>query len=64
MASIKYEAEYRYKNFERRWDFGNKKYSFIIGRDEQGRFYDFSGLKRGQVAQASMLMPCLKKVKK
>jgi hypothetical protein len=64
MAGIKYKAKYGYKNFERRWDFANTRYSFIIGRDGQARFYDFSEVKKGQIAQASMFMTCQKQVKK
>ena len=64
MTGIKYDAEYHYKNFERRWNFGNTKYSFIIGRDGQGRYYDFSAVKKGHIAQPRIIMPCLKQVKK
>lgn len=64
MAGIKYKAKYRYKNFERRWDFGNTRYSFIIGRNGQARFYNFTETRRGQTAQPSMFMTCQKQMKK
>jgi hypothetical protein len=58
MAGKTYKASFKVKGFERRWDFGNANYSLIIDHDGLARYYDFTGVRRGQTAQPSMFLTC------
>jgi hypothetical protein len=58
VAGVFYDSVFTITGFDRRWDFGNFKYSFIVSPNGDAKYYDFTSAKKGEAISPSMFFKC------